>query len=61
MRTQIIKVDTNATDWDKQLDQAAEILRSGGLVAFPPEQYMGWAPMPRRAAVEAIYRARAPF
>ncbi len=59
MRTQIIKVDTNATDWDKQLDQAAEILRSGGLVAFPTETVYGLgANALDETAVEAIYRAK---
>ena len=45
MKTRIIKIDTTAPDWDKQLDDTAEILRSGGLVAFPTETVYGPVPM----------------
>lgn len=59
MKTQIIKIDTGAPDWDKQLDQAAEILRSGGLVAFPTETVYGLgANALDEAAVKAIYEAK---
>jgi len=59
LKTQIIKVDTSIKDWDKQLDQAAEILRSGGLVAFPTETVYGLgANALDKTAVEAIYRAK---
>ena len=41
MKTEIIKIDTGMQEWDKQLDYAAEVLRSGGLVAFPTETVYG--------------------
>ena len=59
MKTRIIKIDTTAPDWDKQLDDTAEILRSGGLVAFPTETVYGLGANALDAeAVEAIYRAK---
>ena len=59
MKTQIIKIDTGAPDWDKQLDPAAEILRSGGLVAFPTETVYGLgANALDESAVKAIYEAK---
>ena len=59
MKTQIIRVDTTEKDWDKQLDHAAEILRSGGLGAFPTETVFGLgANALDEAAVEAIYKAK---
>lgn len=41
MQTEIIKIDMSVPDWDKQLDKAAEVLKSGGLVAFPTETVYG--------------------
>ncbi len=41
MKTEIIKVDINVPGWDKQLDYAAGVLKSGGLVAFPTETVYG--------------------
>ncbi len=59
MKTEIIKVDTSAPGWDKQLDYAAEVLRSGGLVAFPTETVYGLgANALDEKAVEGIYRAK---
>ncbi len=59
MKTQIIKVDTAAQDWDKQLDYAAEVLKSGGLVAFPTETVYGLgANALDEKAVEGIYKAK---
>lgn len=59
MKTQILKIDTGAPDWDKQLDPAAEILRSGGLVAFPTETVYGLgANALDESAVKAIYEAK---
>jgi len=40
MKTKIIKLDTEGFDL-KELDQAAKILQSGGLVAFPTETVYG--------------------
>jgi len=57
--TQIIKVDTTVQDWDKQLDRAAEVLRSGGLVAFPTETVYGLgANALDENAVRNIYKAK---
>lgn len=59
MKTEIIKVDTAVQDWDKQLDYAAQVLRSGGLVAFPTETVYGLgANALDKAAVESIYKAK---
>ena len=59
MRTEIIKIDTTVQDWDKQLDHAAQVLRDGGLVAFPTETVYGLgANALDRTAVENIYRAK---
>ena len=59
MKTQIIKIDTSTSNWDKQLDQAAEVLRSGGLVAFPTETVYGLgANALDEEAVKSIYRAK---
>ena len=41
MKTEIIKIDMNTPDWDKQLDYAADVIRDGGLVAFPTETVYG--------------------
>lgn len=40
MKTQIYKIDGNATD-KKKIQEAAEIIRDGGLVAFPTETVYG--------------------
>lgn len=40
MKTQIYKIDGNATD-KKKIQEAAEIIREGGLVAFPTETVYG--------------------
>ena len=46
-------------DWDKQLDEAAEVLRSGGLVAFPTETVYGLgANALDEKAVKNIYKAK---
>ena len=59
MKTEIIKVDTAVQDWDKQLDYAAQVLRSGGLVAFPTETVYGLgANALDHTAVEGIYKAK---
>ncbi|NLK86387.1 MAG: threonylcarbamoyl-AMP synthase [Clostridiaceae bacterium] len=59
MKTEIIKVDTAVQDWDKQLDYAAQVLSSGGLVAFPTETVYGLgANALDQTAVEGIYRAK---
>lgn len=59
MQTKIIKIDMSAPDWDKQLDGAAEVLRSGGLVAFPTETVYGLgANALDENAVKSIYRAK---
>ena len=59
MKTEIIKVDTTAKDWDRQLDYAAEVLRSGGLVAFPTETVYGLgANALDKKAVEGIFTAK---
>ena len=59
MKTEIIKIDTSAPEWDKQLDYAAEVLRSGGLVAFPTETVYGLGANALDAgAAEKIYRAK---
>lgn len=59
MKTQINRVDTAAQDWDRQLDYAAEVLKSGGLVAFPTETVYGLgANALDEKAVEGIYRAK---
>ncbi len=59
MKTEIIKVDTSVPDWDKQLDNAAQVLKSGGLVAFPTETVYGLgANALDENAVEGIYKAK---
>ncbi len=59
MKTKIIKIDLSVSDWDKQLDEAAEILRSGGLVAFPTETVYGLgANALDEKAVKSIYTAK---
>lgn len=59
MNTELIKIELNAPDWDKQLDHAAEVLRAGGLVAFPTETVYGLGANALDAnAVEGIYRAK---
>jgi L-threonylcarbamoyladenylate synthase len=59
LRTEIIRVDTTVHDWDKQLDHAADVLRSGGLVAFPTETVYGLgANALDKTAVECIYKAK---
>lgn len=59
MKTEIIKIDTTMPDWDKRLDYAAYVLRSGGLVAFPTETVYGLgANALDKNAVESIYKAK---
>jgi L-threonylcarbamoyladenylate synthase len=59
LKTEIIKVDMSAQDWDKQLDYAAQVLKSGGLVAFPTETVYGLgANALDQNAVKGIYKAK---
>ncbi len=59
MRTEIIKIDINTPDWDKQLDHAAEVLKAGGLVAFPTETVYGLgANALDTKAVEGVFKAK---
>lgn len=59
LKTEIIKIDSTVPDWDKQLDYAAEVLRTGGLVAFPTETVYGLgANALDTKAVEGIYKAK---
>lgn len=59
MRTEIIKIDINTPDWDKQLDYAAEVIKSGGLVAFPTETVYGLgANALNEKAVAGIFTAK---
>ncbi len=59
MKTEIIKIDQNIPDWDKQLDHAAEIIRRGGLVAFPTETVYGLGANTFDVnALENIYKAK---
>lgn len=59
MDTQIIKIDMEAPGWESQLDLAAQVLKAGGLVAFPTETVYGLGANALDAhAVEGIYRAK---
>lgn len=59
METELIKIDTSIRDWDKQLSKAAEVLRNGGLVAFPTETVYGLgANALDKRAVKGIYEAK---
>lgn len=59
MNTEVIKVDISKPEWDKQLDHAAQVLRDGGLVAFPTETVYGLgANALDQHAVEGIYKAK---
>lgn len=59
LKTEIIKIDTTVPGWDKQLDDAAEVLRSGGLVAFPTETVYGLgANALDPDAVDKIFKAK---
>jgi L-threonylcarbamoyladenylate synthase len=59
LETQIIKIDTNAPDWQNKLDYPAHVLRSGGLVAFPTETVYGLgANVLDEKALEGIYKAK---
>lgn len=59
MKTELIKIDVNVPDWDRHLDHAAEVLRAGGLVAFPTETVYGLGANALDAcAVESVYRAK---
>jgi L-threonylcarbamoyladenylate synthase len=59
LHTEIIKIDMSVPDWDKQLDKAAEVLKSGGLVAFPTETVYGLgANALDEKAVKSIYKAK---
>lgn len=59
MDTQIIKIDITAPGWEDQLDTAAQVLKSGGLVAFPTETVYGLgANALDSQAVEGIYKAK---
>lgn len=59
MKTEIIKVDISKPEWGKELDYAAQVLRNGGLVAFPTETVYGLgANALDKHAVEGIYKAK---
>lgn len=59
LKTDIIKVDISKPGWDKQLDHAAQVLKGGGLVAFPTETVYGLgANALDQKAVEGIYTAK---
>lgn len=59
METEILRIDVTVPGWDKQLDHAAEVLKSGGLVAFPTETVYGLgANALDTKAVESIYKAK---
>ncbi len=59
MKTEIIKIDITVPDWDKQLDDAAYVLKSGGLVAFPTETVYGLGANALDSdAVDRIYKAK---
>lgn len=59
MKTELIKIDITTPGWDKQLDHAAEVLKTGGLVAFPTETVYGLgANALDGKAVECIYKAK---
>jgi L-threonylcarbamoyladenylate synthase len=58
LKTEIIKLDVNRLDLDK-LDHAAEVLRNGGLVAFPTETVYGLgANALDEKAVAGIFKAK---
>lgn len=59
MKTELIKIDVNIPGWDKHLDHAAEVLRAGGLVAFPTETVYGLgANALDTNAADSIYSAK---
>lgn len=59
MQTEIIKIDGSVPDWDKQLEHAADVLKAGGLVAFPTETVYGLgANALDENAVKGIYKAK---
>lgn len=59
MNTKIIRIEKENDGMDEQLTEAAEILRSGGLVAFPTETVYGLGANALDAAASAkIYAAK---
>lgn len=59
LKTEIIKIDQSIPGWDNQLDHAAEIIRCGGLVAFPTETVYGLGANTFNInAIENIYKAK---
>ena len=59
MRTEIIKVDINTPGWDRQLDYAADVIKRGGLAAFPTETVYGLgANALNEKAVTGIFAAK---
>ena len=59
MKTKVIKIKDKTRPEDGELLEAAEILRSGGLVAFPTETVYGLgANALEEAAAKKIYAAK---
>ncbi|MGE5615257.1 MAG: L-threonylcarbamoyladenylate synthase [Bacillota bacterium] len=59
METEIIRIDTNTPSWQNKLDYPAQVLKSGGLVAFPTETVYGLgANAFDENALEGIYKAK---
>lgn len=59
MKTKVIKIKDKTRPEDGELLEAAEILRSGGLVAFPTETVYGLgANALDEAAAKKIYAAK---
>jgi len=57
--TKILKIDTSMPGWESQLSPAAQVLKSGGLVAFPTETVYGLgANALDEEAVKRIYVAK---
>lgn len=59
LKTEIIRIDQSIAGWESQLDHAAEVIRQGGLVAFPTETVYGLgANTFDIKAIENIYKAK---
>ncbi len=60
MKTEIVKIDpAHVEDYKSELERAAEIIRGGGLVAFPTETVYGLGGNALdKTAAEKIYRAK---
>ena len=59
METKVLKIDSNDIDFHKKIEEAADIIKRGGLVVFPTETVYGiGADATNSESVSNIFKAK---